>query len=316
MNARHIGSIGPTNTHFPKDTYVPIVGKKNGPPGSIYKCSKTGWINEDLFRTWLKHFAQFVHVSVENKILLVLDNHSTHCSAEAYEFCRENGVIMVSLPPHTSHRLQPLDVVFCSPLKAAFKRECDFFMKCKNLVKITPYDVADLFNKAYSSVATIAKATSESRSTGIHPLNPGIFTDDDILVEDILQNNDSTPVCMDIAVSSHDRPDEVIDGRPNEPTATAMSTATFGENQPTSIEVISPLPGCSFSTNGATKGARPKQHSEILTSTPTFSLNFTLPSNFFVLLQHLSVIINESQVIIIHDYIIENLDIYRCFTRK
>ncbi|KAK9710002.1 hypothetical protein QE152_g26263 [Popillia japonica] len=64
----------------------------------------------------------------------------------------------------------------------------------------------------------------------------------------------------------------MIDDRPNEPTATAMSTATFGENQPTSIQVpiqlISPLPGCSSSTNGATKGARPKQHSEILTSTP------------------------------------------------
>ncbi|KAI4469783.1 hypothetical protein MML48_1g16637 [Holotrichia oblita] len=118
-------------------------------------------------------------------------------------------------------------------------------------------------DKAYSSVATIAKATSGFRSTGIHPLNSGIFTDEDFSVEDILQNNDSTPVCMDVAVSSHDRPDEVIDDRPNEPTATAMSTATFGENQPTSIQVpiqiISPLPGCSFSTNGATKGARPKQ---------------------------------------------------------
>ncbi|KAK9718232.1 hypothetical protein QE152_g23272 [Popillia japonica] len=148
-------------------------------------------------------------------MLLVLDNHSTHCSAEAYEFCRENGVIMVPLPPDTSHRHQPS------------KRECDFFMKCKNLVKITPYDVADLFNKAYSSVATIAKAASGFRSTGIHPLNPGIFTNEDFLVDNILQNNDSTPLCMDVAVSSHDRPDEMIDDRPNELTATAMSTATY-----------------------------------------------------------------------------------------
>lgn len=64
---------------------------------------------------------------------------------------------MVSLPPHTSHRLQPSDVVFYSPLKSAYKRECDLFMKSKNLVKITPYDVAEFFNKAYSLVATIAK---------------------------------------------------------------------------------------------------------------------------------------------------------------
>lgn len=34
------------------------------------------------------------------------------------------------------------------------------------------------------------------------------------------------------------------------------------------IQVISPLPGCSSSTDGTTKGARPKKHSEILTSIP------------------------------------------------
>lgn len=60
--------------------------KKNGPPGSIYGCPKTGWINEELFLTWLHNFAEFTHTSVENKMLLILDNHSTHCSAEAYAF--------------------------------------------------------------------------------------------------------------------------------------------------------------------------------------------------------------------------------------
>ena len=67
---------------------------------------------------------------------------------------------MVSLPSQTSHRLQALDVVFYSPLKAAYKMECDLLMTTRNLVKITPYDVAEIFNKAYEPVTTIAIATS------------------------------------------------------------------------------------------------------------------------------------------------------------
>ncbi|KAF0713585.1 Uncharacterized protein FWK35_00026266 [Aphis craccivora] len=76
---------------------------------------------------------------------------------------------MLSLPPHTSHRLQLLDVNFFGPLKAAFKRECDLYIKSHCL----------LFNKAYSCVAKIQKGISGFTSTGIVPMNPNIFTDED-----------------------------------------------------------------------------------------------------------------------------------------
>ncbi|XP_074040373.1 uncharacterized protein [Leptinotarsa decemlineata] len=239
------GSYVPPTFIFPRTRMSQLL-EKNGPPGSIYGCSKTGWINEELFLTWLQHFAEFTHTSVENKMLLILDNHSTHCSAEAYAFCRENGVVMVSLPPHTSHRLQPLDVVFYSPLKSAYKRECDLFMKSKNLVKITPYDVAELFNKAYSLVATIAKATSGFKNTGIHPLNPGIFTDEDFLVEDILQKNkDSTPVYVEDTVIANN------ENNLQRPVRSPAKTVGINQSNPIQvpIQVVSPIPGCSTSTD-------------------------------------------------------------------
>ena len=122
---------------FPRCHLSPLL-EKNGPPGSVYSCSKTGWIYEELFVVWLKHFAQFTHAINDNKMIIILDNHSAHCSAETYDICRENGIVMVSLPPHTSHRLQPLDAIFYSPLKAAYKRECDLFIKTRNFVKNNP----------------------------------------------------------------------------------------------------------------------------------------------------------------------------------
>ena len=270
------GLYAPPMFIFPRARMSPLL-EKNGPPGSVYSCSKTGWINEELFVVWLKHFAQFTHASNDNKMLLILDNHSTHCSSEAYDICREKGIVMVSLPPHTSHRLQPLDVVFYSPLKTAYKRECDLFMKSRNLVKITPYDVAEIFNKAYSPVATIAKATSGFKNTGIHPLNPGVFTDEDFLVEDILQKNqDLTPVCVDVSLKATANEDIVEVGRYEVTTKQNLESSVLRDEvhiQPNtqinvSIQEISPLPGCSNWADKPRKGARQKQHSQILTSTP------------------------------------------------
>lgn len=37
-------------------------------------------------------------------MLLVFGNHSSHNSLQAFEFCKEHSIIVVSLPPHTSNK--------------------------------------------------------------------------------------------------------------------------------------------------------------------------------------------------------------------
>lgn len=96
---------------------------------------------------------------------------------------------MLSLPPHSSHRMQPLDVTFFGPLKAAYRRECDIFMKNNAMVKITPYDLSEIFNKAYSNVASIQKCVSGFSATGIYPLNPDKFNDDDFYASNTFSQN-------------------------------------------------------------------------------------------------------------------------------
>lgn len=93
--------------------------QKNGPLGASYKTSKNGWINTELFIDWLSHFAKYSKPSADFPILLILDNHSSHISIGAYNFCKTNHIHMVSLPPHTSNHLQPLDLTFFGPLKCA-----------------------------------------------------------------------------------------------------------------------------------------------------------------------------------------------------
>lgn len=74
----------------------------------------------DLFLTWLKHFVQYSGAKPDNKVLLVLDNHESHISLQAWDYCRGNGIVVVSLPPHCSHKCQPLDLSVFGPLKTAY----------------------------------------------------------------------------------------------------------------------------------------------------------------------------------------------------
>ncbi|KAL0852338.1 hypothetical protein ABMA28_000541 [Loxostege sticticalis] len=182
------GNFIPPMFIFARQRMTPLL-EKDGPAGALYTNSKNGWINEELFPTQ------------ESPVLLILDNHSSHISLQGYNFCKENHITMLSIPPHSSHRTQPLDVSFYRPLKAAYRHECNMHMKTHLMSKITPYDVAGLFNKAYVQVANISKAESGFRATGIYPLNPNVFTDQDFLAvslmsqqsEQIAENQEECP---------------------------------------------------------------------------------------------------------------------------
>jgi hypothetical protein len=54
------------------------------------------------------------------KRLLILYGHSSHQTAEFDDFCRQNAIICLCMPPHTSRLLQPLDVGVLGPLKRAY----------------------------------------------------------------------------------------------------------------------------------------------------------------------------------------------------
>lgn len=80
------------------------------PPGTTATSTDNGWINGPTFLEWLRHFVGIVRPTLERKVILVMDNHESHKYLLALEFATENHVIFVSLPPHTTHRMQPLDL--------------------------------------------------------------------------------------------------------------------------------------------------------------------------------------------------------------
>lgn len=151
---------------------------EKAPFGTLQLCSDSGYINHELFLDWLKHFKKNVSPSKDNPVLLILDNHSSHCSIEASDFCRNNFITLLSIPLHSSHRTQPLDVVYFSSLKTAYSVVVDKWLSAHPGQVVTMNKVAELFTEAYNQVSTLAKALEGFRCTGIYPFKPETFTDE------------------------------------------------------------------------------------------------------------------------------------------
>lgn len=150
----------------------------DGPAGSIYKVSKSGWMTEPLFVEWLTHFKAKTNPTSENPMLLILDNHTTHCSVEAYDFCVANSIVIVSIPPHTSHRLQPLDLTIFGPLNTAFDQACEVEMKQKGYSTLTSEQLLSLFKTAWIKICSVEKVVNGFEAAGIYPYNPNRFSED------------------------------------------------------------------------------------------------------------------------------------------
>lgn len=87
------------------------------PPGSIWACNSSGWMKLDVFTQWFDHFLHYTKPSAEDPVLLILDGHLSHTkNLDVILKARQNHVTIICLPPHCTHKLQPLDVSVMYPL--------------------------------------------------------------------------------------------------------------------------------------------------------------------------------------------------------
>ncbi|XP_052061184.1 uncharacterized protein LOC127701333 [Mytilus californianus] len=102
--------------------------KVNAPPGSEFGCSKSSFIDSDLFDKW------FINIFLKKlpparPVLLILDGHASHLNFDTLEKAKQNKIEMFCLPPHTTHWLQPLDRSIFGPMKTSYNKQCQKFMR-------------------------------------------------------------------------------------------------------------------------------------------------------------------------------------------
>ena len=102
----------------------------HAPQGAVAVPHKSGWMQTELFVDWFKHVLSHTSPSKENPVLLILDGHKTHTlNLEVINLARANHVTLLCLPPHCSHRLQPLDVGFMKPVMTFYTQEVEKWMR-------------------------------------------------------------------------------------------------------------------------------------------------------------------------------------------
>jgi hypothetical protein len=148
------------------------------PLGSQGSANQSGWMIESDFVLFLKHFIHHVQPSIERKVVLFLDNHNSHLSITALDLARENGIIMLTFPPHCSHKLQPLDRSVFGPFKTYFNSFATNWMREHPGETMQITNIAGLVGLAYPLATTPSNILSGFRVAGISPFNRFIFNDD------------------------------------------------------------------------------------------------------------------------------------------
>lgn len=126
------------------------------PPGTIAVCHPSGWIQSEIFVEWLNHFIVSMKPTTDDPVLLLLDGHSTHTkNLPLIEKARQSGVIILSFPPHCTHRLQPLDVSFMGPLSTFYAQAVNIWLRNNPGRVVTQFQLSQLFGTAYCKAACI-----------------------------------------------------------------------------------------------------------------------------------------------------------------
>lgn len=161
------------------------------PPGShIVMSQKSAYVTATIFLDWFKN--HFLPRKGEGRTLLILDGHASHCSSvELLETAEANNVVLLCLPPHTTHYLQPLDRAFFKSLKTFYYQSCREWMQSHPGRKLGRLQFGELLMKSWGKSATAGNAMSGFRATGIFPWNPNSVPDHAYTVSDRIANSDT-----------------------------------------------------------------------------------------------------------------------------
>ena len=143
----------------------------DGLEDALYAKSDSGWIDTELFYAWMKKI--FLKYAVpEGPIILLTDGHKTHINIKVIDLCRENNIVLFCLPPHTTHALQPLDVVVFKSLKDSFGKAVRALSFSKKKFVVTKRKFARVVKHPLDQPFTISNVKAGFAKCGIYPFDP------------------------------------------------------------------------------------------------------------------------------------------------
>ncbi|XP_065642501.1 uncharacterized protein LOC136074128 [Hydra vulgaris] len=157
----------------------------DAPVGSDGAAHPSGWMTAPCFLKYIHHFAKHAKPTPSSPVLLLLDNHESHISVPVLDFCKESGIVLMTFPPHCSHKLQPLDLTVYGPLKTYYNTVVTDWMVSNPGKTVTIYEIPKLAAKAIPLAFKLQNIQTGFKKPGIWPFNSNIFSDEDFVCSSI-----------------------------------------------------------------------------------------------------------------------------------
>ena len=121
------------------------------------------------------HFIKYLKKEglANKKNLLIVDGHKLHLyNLPFYEAMRANGIEVLTIPPHTSHVLQPLDSVPFAQFKKNWEKNLRRYNTTHSGRSLNKIDFWEVFSPSWNQAMTTKNIMAGFRSTGIYPYDP------------------------------------------------------------------------------------------------------------------------------------------------
>ena len=139
--------------------------------------SENGWTNNALGLEWLKHFDKHTKARQKGSYrLLILDGHESHLSQEFKDYCLVHKILTLCMPAHSSHILQPLDVVCFSPLKLKYSQRVRDLAR-RRVYHINKEGFLPAFKDAFFDVFTYNNCKKAFQASGLVPVDAQVVLD-------------------------------------------------------------------------------------------------------------------------------------------
>ena len=134
-----------------------------------WSSNTKGWTCDAIGEDWIRSvFEPATHTDATR--LLIVDGHGSHITAPFIRFCMDHDILVLLLPPHSSHLTQPLDVGIFSPLKRRMSEELDKILRY-GFSNIKKFEWANCYRIARPSGIDPFNICSTWSGAGLIPLN-------------------------------------------------------------------------------------------------------------------------------------------------
>jgi hypothetical protein len=147
-------------------------------PGGKIAMTYNGWTDNEIGLEWFKQL--FIPQTGGNNLkgkyrLLIFDGHASHISSEVIRECVKHKVILLCLPPHTTHLLQPLDIGLFGPLSIYYKQEIRIRSEYGYNLKVDQMDFLKAYFIARDKAFSKENIISAFKKSGLNPYDPALL---------------------------------------------------------------------------------------------------------------------------------------------